>query len=114
MNKRPARRSRAEADALVEAYEKSGQSRREFCAAAGLSSHRLDYYRRRLGRTRSRQQRMPAELPRVNPQWVEVETAKLSPRAPLVLILPAGLRIEVPVGFDARSLRELLAVAGGG
>ena len=41
------RRKRAEADAIVEAFERSGQSRREFCAATGLSPHTLDYYRRR-------------------------------------------------------------------
>jgi|ERR1035438_1377328 transposase-like protein len=106
------RRSRAEVERLVSEYQQSGQGRKEFCAAHGLSVHTLDAWRRRIAG--SRQEIVPVEI-------VEDRAARkgsmraesMEPGAQFRVVLADGLRIEVEPGFDAAELRRLLAALDG-
>lgn len=55
MSQKQVKRTRAEADLLVEGFERSGLSRRAFAAQAGVSVNTLDFYRKQRGRVGTRQ-----------------------------------------------------------
>jgi hypothetical protein len=110
MSQKQVKRTKAEADGLVAAYEASGMTRREFCASVGMSPHTLDHYRRQRGRVGGGGARETGAAPEA--RWVEVET-ELTGAAGLVLALGGGMRIEVPVGFDGGTLRRMLDVLRG-
>lgn len=96
-------RSRAEADHLAAEYEASGLTREEFCLQKNLPLKTLCRYV-----TRYRKQKAGGGEPQ---QWVEAEVA--SPNgcgAELAVLLASGRRIAVGRGFDAGTLRQLLAV----
>lgn len=96
------RRSREEADRLAAECEASGLSQREFCEQRGVPLKTLVRY---LGRYR-RQQGGANQRPR----WVGVEVvAKRQDAAELSIVLACGHRIEVRPGFDAETLRRLVA-----
>jgi hypothetical protein len=98
-----AHRSRAEADRLAAEYEASGLNREGFCNQADVSLKSLARYV-----TRYRKQKAES-----NPQqrWVAVEVAGQSGcGGELAVLLSSGRRIEVKRGFDAGTLRELVAV----
>jgi hypothetical protein len=95
-------RSRAEADQLAAEYETSGLTREAFCqqrdiALSTLSRHLRRYRREQAGAVRS-------------PRFMQVEvTAPTSPGSPLTVLLSCGHRIAVSRGFDAGTLRQLIA-----
>jgi hypothetical protein len=96
-------RSRAEADHLAAEYEASGLSREEFCLQKNVPLKTLCRYV-----TRYRKQKAGGGEPQ---RWVEAEVA--SPNgcgAELAVLLASGRRIEVGRGFDAGTLRQLVAV----
>ena len=96
------RRSRAEANQLAIECEASGLSQREFCEQRGVPLKTLARYLTRHRREQSGKKRMP--------QWVAVEVAaKRGDPAELSIILAGGRRIEVRRGFDAETLRRLVA-----
>jgi len=97
------RRSRAEAEQLVAEFEASGLGREEFCREHGLVASTLARYRQRRQRDQGE-----AAAPR---RWVAVELAG-SPQAAsgLTVVLASGLRIEITLGFDGRTLQHLLRV----
>jgi len=96
------RRSREEADRLAAECLASGLSQREFCEQRGV---RLKTFVRYLARYRREQ---TGENQR--PRWVAVEVpAKLGDPAELSIVLAGGRRIDVKRGFDAETLRRLLA-----
>ena len=86
-------RSRAKADHLAAEYEASGLSRDEFCGQAEVSLQSLARYV-----TRYRKRKAENTQPQ---RWVAVE---------LAMLLSSGRRIEVKRGFDASTLRQLVAV----
>ena len=100
------RRSRAEAEQLVAAYETSGLSHIEFCRKQGLSRATLARYRKR--------QAHGAVVP--GNRWVAVEVSAGRPRlesgasSGLAVALAGGRRIEVGCGFDAGTMAQLLGV----
>ena len=101
-------RSRAEIQQLVAEYEASGLSRTAFCQQRGLSLSTLSRYRRRQEQTVGG----VAEGKR----WLAVEVSASGAVAGgerasgLAVELPGGRRIEVGRGFDADTLKRLLAV----
>jgi hypothetical protein len=101
------RRSRAEIEPLVAEYEASGLSRTEFCRQKGLSLSTLSRYRRR------REQIGEATEGK---QWLAVEVSGPTARAGgaiasgLAIVVPGGRRIEIGCGFDADTLKQLLAL----
>jgi len=96
-------RSRAEADHLAAEYEASGLSREEFCQQKDIPVKTLSRYV-----TRYRKQKAEGSRPQ---RWVEAEVAGRSGGVgELAVLLSSGRRIEVKRGFDAGTLRQLVAV----
>jgi hypothetical protein len=104
------RRSRAETERVVSAYESSGLSQVEFCKRQGLSLATLARYRK--------QQRQQGEAATGN-RWLRVEVSGVSAAvgieaaSGLAVALAGGRRIEVGRGFDAPTLVQLLGVLEG-
>jgi hypothetical protein len=95
-------RSRAEADQLAAEYEASGLTREAFC-------QQRDVPLKTLCRYVTRYRRESAGIMQ-SPRFVQVEvTAPASLSSPLTVLLPGGRRIEVSRGFDAGTLRQLIA-----
>jgi len=110
------RRSRAEAERLVHEYEQSGMTRVAFCRQHGLSVATLDKYRQRC------RPRGLADVDAVRQRWSSVplvavdlvdratSSSGLSGESALFVELDGGRRIGVTAGFDAATLRQLIAV----
>lgn len=84
----------------LDAWRRSGLSVRAFCARHGLSQPSFYAWRRELARRDAAQ---PAFVP------VQI-VAEASAAEPLAVVLPGGRTIRVGPGFDATTLRQLLAV----
>jgi len=96
-------RSRAEADRVVAEYEASGLSREAFCKQNDVRLKTLDRYV-----TRYRKQQKDGSGAQ---RWVAVEVAGHNGYGgELAVLLSTGRRIEVKRGFDAGTLRQLVAV----
>ena len=96
-------RSRSEADQLAAEYEASGLSQEAYCRQRG------DIPLKTLARyvARYRKQMAGIEAPR----WVAAEVAGHGANDDeLTVLLAGGRRIEVKRGFDAVTLRQLVAV----
>jgi transposase-like protein len=120
------RKSREEAERLVNAFERSGLRRREFCLKHGVALGTLDFWRKRRGLERERmvsagsgtlngegrsktpggESRLVAVEVAGWPAWTESEAAS----GGLAVVLSRGRRIEVSRGFDAGTLARLLDV----
>lgn len=108
VQKQPARRhrrhrSRAEADQLAAEYEASGLTREAFCRQRDVPLKTLCRYVTRYLRQKADTTQSPRFVP------VEV-TATDCVSGALTVLLGGGRRIEVPRGFDAGTLRQLLSV----
>ncbi|HEY1467432.1 MAG TPA: hypothetical protein VGF61_00205 [Candidatus Acidoferrum sp.] len=126
IGKRQQRRSRAEAEQLLDAFEASGLRRREFCVKHGVALGTLDFWRGRRRQERdteasNRQARLKrdarAEAASGGSRLVAVELAGLSERTRiepagggLAVVVSQGRRVEVSRGFDAATLERLLDV----
>jgi len=115
------RRSRAEAEQLVDAFESSGLGRREFCLKHGVALGTLDFWRKRWRQERDKlASKRPGMLNKdvragvaSGSRLVAVELAGLQENAAsggLVVVMSRGRRIEVSRWFDATTLERLLAV----
>jgi len=113
----------------VERWADSGLTAKEFAAETGLNANTLMHWKWRLGAEARRRERAPRPI--VEPvRFVEVtppapaaqELASAAPAdpppppvapalgdEPLEVILRDGLRIRVPVQFDASTLRRVVA-----
>ncbi|WP_131282648.1 IS66 family insertion sequence element accessory protein TnpA [Blastopirellula marina] len=94
---------------LFSGHAKSGLSVRAFCLQRGVSEASFYAWKRELARRDD-------EAGGASPRFVEVmvgdgaaSAEKLSMSAPLQIHL-AGVRIEVPAGFDAETLKAAIAV----
>ena len=95
-------RSRAEADRLASEYEASGLTREEFCRQRDLALKTLARYI-----TRYRKQKREGKRPQ---RWVEAKVVGQNGcGTELAVLLSGGRRIEVQPGFDADTLRLLVA-----
>ena len=83
-------------------YEASGLSREAFCNQRDVRLKTLDRYV-----TRYRKQRADGSEPQ---RWVAVEVAAHSGCGEMTVLLSTGRRIEVKRGFDAGTLRQVVAV----
>jgi len=115
------RRSRTEAEQLVDAFESSGLGRREFCLKHGVVLGTLDFWRKR---RRQERDKVASKRPGMwnkdvragvasGSRLVAVELAGLQENAAgggLVVVVSRGRRIEVSRWFDAATLERLLAV----
>jgi transposase-like protein len=115
------RRSRAEVEQLVDAFERSGLRRREFCLKHGVVLGTLDFWRKRrlqergaiAGHRLGTQNADARAKAASGDRLVAVELAGLPVGAVgggLAVVVSRGRRIEVSRGFDAATLERLLAV----
>lgn len=85
----------------IEAWQRSGLTVRVFCGQRGLSEANFYAWRRELAKR-------DATLPTFMPVHILTDGADLD--AALEIILDSRRRVRVPAGFDAATLRRLLAV----
>jgi hypothetical protein len=112
------RRSRAEVEQLVEAFESSGLRRREFCQKHNVAVGTLDFWRKRRRQKREMVAGHRLSARKVNARaevgsdgrLVAVELGGTAPSDRLAVVLPRGRRVEVSEGFDAATLERLLGV----
>ena|SRR5664279_3200915 len=112
------RRTRAEAEQLLDAFESSGLRRREFCQQHGVAVGTLDVWRKRRRQERSTlaSKRLGSSKVHVDKEvaisgkLVAVEIAGRPSNGKLSVVLPRGQRVEVFEGFDAATLERLLGV----
>jgi transposase-like protein len=92
---------------LVQRWQHSGQSIRDFCRQHRLSEPSFYYWRRRLA-----PQQPPLETtpPAVTFLPLEVHPQTTQPPAVLELVLSHGCLMRVPAGFDPSTLRTVLAL----
>src|SRR5271167_4597510 len=110
---------------VLRQWRRSGQGVRAYCAEHGLSEPSFYAWRRtieqrdRQAEARSQRVRRQAGEPVANtaarrrpgpglPAFVPVTV--VAPAPPLEVVLGDGRAVRVPAGFDAASLRQLLAV----
>lgn len=112
------RRSRAEAEQLLDAFESSGLRRREFCQQHGVAMGTLDVWRKRRRQERStlgskRLGRSKVHVDKavaISGRLVAVEIAGRPSSGKLTVVLGRGQRVDVCEGFDAATLERLLGV----
>lgn len=94
---------------VIAEQERSGQGVAEFARSRGMPPSRLYWWRREIGRRLGQR-----DIEGVGSSFAEaVIVERQSPAAasaPLVLDLGLDRRVEVPVGFDAQTLRRLIGV----
>jgi transposase-like protein len=91
---------------LVEQWEGSGTTMREFCARHGVQHSTFAWWRHELSR-RKRKNTGTIELVEI-----AVPGSGASERV-IEVVLSNGIRLRVPAGFERRALEELLAVVRG-
>jgi transposase-like protein len=113
IRRRP-RRSRAEVAQIVASYAQSGLNQPEFCRQHGLSRSTLNRYcqhaRHRDDVASTSLPRNAAELSLAPVEFVEQSATHAEQHARLLVELAGGRRIAVSAGFDAETLRRLIAV----
>jgi hypothetical protein len=106
---------------VVSQWRASGLSQKEFCRRRDISDRALNNwlykspYRERVARilTARSQDKIDAETPRFLPVAVlsaTPETSSQASCATIEVVLPSGSRIAVTPGFDAETLRRVVAV----
>jgi len=104
--KRPRRQAEA-IQQLVQEYESSGQSRKEFCRSYGLVLSTLDRYLRKY---RATSVAAPSSgRSALLPVKIAIPAGGAAEKA-LAVVLPRGRKVEVGIGFDAATLARLVAV----
>jgi transposase-like protein len=90
----------------IERWQRSQLSVRDFCARHQLSEPSFYSWRRLLT---ERGLLSPASAATPTPLFVAATLADPAPQ-PLAIVLPDGLVVQVAAGFEADTLRRLLAV----
>jgi transposase-like protein len=108
------RRSPAEVAAVVAAYDQSGLSRTEYCRQHGLSLSTLNRHRKGAGDGSGIKPGAVAHawsaVPLIPVEVIDSDVAHQSSRITLYIELAGGRRVGVRAGFDAETLRRLIAV----
>jgi transposase len=91
--------------AHVKAFKKSGMSRAEYCRQHRLSYHAMSYWCRRFSRNKESNSNL---VPVPFHYWQNQQVQPI--RAPLRLILPDKMSIEIGDNFSEHTLTKLLSV----
>jgi transposase-like protein len=98
---------------LFQQWHRSGLTVRAFCAKHGLAEPSFYAWRRILSE-RDQQRATPVACPsratNTQPAFVPVHVMTTPASAVLELVVDQNLVLRVPVGFDAATLRHLLAI----
>jgi hypothetical protein len=107
----------------IRRQQRSGLTVRDFCLQEGLKDWTFRWWRQELGRRdrqplaafRSEQEGEPTEAPLafLPVRVVDLEAVSPRPAPPIEIVLPTGLIVRAPFGFDPRTLGDVLAVLGG-
>jgi transposase-like protein len=89
--------SKQEIRRIVEGYAQSGMTRREYCQKHNIPITTLDYWRRRIQKSK--------------PKLVEVAVEAAQPSAGFALVLANGRRIESSWRFGEADLLRLICAA---
>lgn len=106
------RRTHAQRQALVAAYDASGLSQRAFCAQYEIAVSTLRHWREPPADAVAAAQSTPRQGARLIP--VQVLGEEPSATSGVTLIADGGLRIEVATGFDGPTLARVVATLGAG
>src|ERR1700733_5020980 len=97
----------------------SGLSVRDFCRRQGLKDWTFRWWRQEL----ARRDQVPSMAPAGEPteaapiflpvQVVDLQAVSPPPIPPIEIVLPTGLIVRAPSGFDPRTLGHVLAVLEG-
>jgi transposase-like protein len=102
---------------IVREFQRSGQTQRAFCRQWGVTANTLRSWCRRLGQADAgggEPVAVPGSEPtRLVPLQVQADEPQ-SERAGIAVVTRSGLRLEVRAGFDAQTLRRVLALLEGG
>ena len=90
--------------AMIQNWERSGLAMREFCARQGVKPGTLSWWRRELKRL-ARQERGDGRV-----ELVEITRDGTRAETGFEVALANGLRVRVPMRFDAAALQQLLGV----
>ncbi|HQH25888.1 MAG TPA: hypothetical protein PLP17_00715 [Oligoflexia bacterium] len=82
---------------LIAQWERSGQTRSEFCEKRGLSLHQFTYWRTELGKAQQ-------------PDGRFVQISGNGSAEPLEIRLSNGTTIKIPSRFDQAALKNVLQV----
>ena len=96
-------RNRRRWQAHLNAVEKSGLSRAEYCRRHNLSYHAMGYWQKRLSKESSRQKFVPVKMALIRNEDHQDETG-------LRIILPGELSVSVGNNFSPATLDRLLTV----
>jgi transposase len=107
----------------VRDQQRSGLSVRDFCLRQGLKDWTFRWWRQELARrdqassvttSGERIEAAPAFLPvRVVDLEVDLEVVSPRPAPPIEILLPTGMIVRAPSGFDPHTLGHVLAVLEG-
>ena len=89
---------------LVQGWERSGLTMREFCTREGVKPATFSWWRQELKRLAG-QKRATGRI-----ELVEIGRGATSADTGFELALASGVRVRVPMRFEAEALKELLAV----
>ena len=94
-------------ESVLGQWKAGGKSLRAFAQGSGTTYSKLNYWKKRLGMTRSTH----AESPFIPVEVVGAPSTPISgPRGSFEIVFDERQRIVVPFGFDATELRRLLSV----
>jgi hypothetical protein len=107
----------------IRRQQRSGLGVRDFCLREGLKDWTFRWWRQEL----TRRDRQPSAAPRVGQEGgpteaapaflpvrvVDLEAFSPRPAPPIEIVLPTGLIVRAPFGFDPRTLGDVLAVLEG-
>jgi len=88
------------------ACERSGMSRRAWCAAQGVSVHTLDYWRYRLRPSKAARSSSKALVPIVVKDTAAARSIASTPA--IEIALPSGVQVRAPASTDVRWLAVLV------
>ena len=99
--------------------QRSGLSVRDFCQRQGLKDWTFRWWRQELAR-RDQVPSMATEVEQAEAapaflpvRVVELEAVSPRPVPPIEIVLPTGMVVRAPSGFDPRTLGDVLAVLEG-
>jgi hypothetical protein len=128
MSAKPRRRDPAKEKhwrGIIQRHQSSGLSVHAFCEREGLKVANLHWWRRELNRrdrdkttSHPRPSAQPSTPPSVPPVFLPVRVVETTVEPsrltiPIEILLPEGPTVRVPVGFDRRTLGDILAVLEG-
>jgi len=120
--KKQQRASRAVWEGRIAQWKESGQSASGYARSIGVHPKTFSYWRWRIaqddpgdsGESQRTRVRRGSDQPKTSPSFLElVAPVDVAASERIELILPSGVRVQVPPSFEADALRRVIGVLGG-